>query len=259
MGGSLRRWLGVATALVLAFGATRSRAEAPASPLTVLAASSLTESLRKVGGAWQAKGNGSVTFSFEASSKLARQVEGGVPADVFVSADLEWMDYLDGKGLLAPGSRVVLLGNTLVAVVGAEARFVPTRPGELADPAVKRLALAGENVPAGKYARAALRATGAWEPVQDRAIVGDNVRTTLGWVAAGEADAGVVYATDAKIAPGVKVAFAFPPTSHPAIVYPAAALKGSAHGEDAKRFVAFCRSAEGQAIFAAAGFLPAPR
>lgn len=253
------RWLAVAAALLLAVSAQPSRADAPSRPLTVLAASSLTESLQRVGDAWKGKGNGAVTFSFDASSKLAKQVEGGVPADLFFAADLEWMDHLDGKGLLAPHSRVVLLGNALVAVVRADAPFVPPDARGLASPAVSRLALAGENVPAGKYARAALRSAGAWDAVEDRVVVGDNVRTTLGWVASGEADAGVVYATDARVEPKVKVAFTFPASSHPAIVYPAAALRSSAHVDDAKRFLAFCQSPEAKAIFASAGFLPAPR
>lgn len=235
-----------------------ARAEAPAAPLTVLAAASLTESLQSVGAAWTAKGNGPVTFSFDATSRLAKQIEGGVPADVFVSADLAWMDHLETRGLLAPGTRTVIAGNALVAVVGRGAAFAPTRASDLAAPAVKRLALAGENVPAGRYARAALVSQGAWDAVRDRVVVGDDVRGTLTWVAAGEADAGVVYATDARIEPRVRVAFTFPSAAHPPIVYPAAALAGSRHGADAARFVAFCRSPEARAIFAAAGFTPPP-
>lgn len=254
-----RRLLVLAVLLLALFGApTRPRAEVPAAPLTVLAAASLTESLQKVGAAWQAKGNGTVTFSFDASSRLAKQVQGGVPADAFFSADLEWLDFLDQKGLVVPGSRVVLLGNTLVAVVGTDSTFVPASARDLADPAIRDLALAGEYVPAGKYARAALRSLGAWDAVKARVVTGDNVRATLAWVAGGEAEAAVVYATDAKVEPRARVAFTFPPGSHPAIVYPAAALKGSTHVEDAKRFLAFCQSAEAQAVFAAAGFLPAP-
>ena len=225
----------------------------------MLAGASLTESLQKVGAAWQADGHGPVTFSFDASSKLARQVEAGVPADAFISADQEWMDYLDGKGLIAPGSRAVVLGNALVAVVGASAAFTPTDAHDLANPAIVHLALAGENVPAGKYARAALQSTGAWDAVKDRVVNGDNVRATLGWVATGEAEAGVVYATDARVEPRVKVAFAFPASSHPPIAYPAAALSAAAHLEEAQRFVTYCQSPEAQAIFAAAGFLPPPR
>jgi molybdate transport system substrate-binding protein len=234
------------------------RAEVPFAPLTVLAASSLTESLQSVGAAWHAGGNGVVTFSFDATSKMAKQVDAGAPADAFFSADPEWMDYLDRRGRLAPGSRVTLLGNELVAVVGVEAAFVPGSASDLAHPSVEHLALAGENVPAGRYGRAALANLGVWESVAGRVVSGDNVRTTLGWVAGGEAEVGVVYATDARVEPGVKIAFTFPASSHPTIAYEAAALAGSTRADDAQRFLSFCRSAEARALFAAAGFLPAP-
>ncbi len=257
-----RRLLVVAALLVglialLLVGAPDRRVVS-AAPLTVLAAASLTEALQEVGAAWERQGNGPVTFSFDASSRLARQVEAGVPADVFVSADLAWMDTLEDKGLVAPGSRVVLLGNTLVAVVRQDAAFVPASPADLANPAIRHLALAGENVPAGRYARAALRSLGAWDAVEGRVVSGDDVRTTLAWVAGGEAEAGVVYGTDAEVEPRVRVAFTFPAGSHPAITYPAAVLQGSAHPDDARRFVAFCTSEEARALFAAQGFLPAP-
>lgn len=243
---------------VLALLVPPSRAEKSAAPLTVLGAASLTESLGRVAAAWQAKGNGPVTLSFDSSSRLAKQVEAGGPADAFFSADLEWMDWLEQRGLLAQGTRVTLLGNSLVAVVPAGAAFVPEDASALTSPAVRRLALAGEAVPAGKYARDALAAHGAWGSVQDRVVSGDNVRSTLAWVARGEVDAGVVYATDARVEPKVKVAFTFPASSHAPITYPAAVLAGSAHKDDAKRFLAFCRSAEAAAIFAAAGFVPSP-
>lgn len=227
-------------------------------PLVVLAASSLTGVLQDVGAAWRARGHGDVTFSFGATSRLAKQVEAGVPADAFFAADLAWMDELDHEGLLVPGTRATLAGNVLVAVVGADATFVPARPLDLAGPSVARLGLAAENVPAGRYAREALRSLGAWDAVEGRVVNGDDVRATLAWVAAGETDAGVVYATDAAAEPRVKVAFAFPPGSHAPIAYAAAALRASPRATEAARFLAFCRGPEAQAIFAAAGFLPAP-
>lgn len=241
---------------VLALIVPPSRAQAPAAPLTVLGAASLTESLGKVAQAWQAKGNGPVTLSFDSSSRLAKQVEAGVPADAFFSADLEWMDWLERRGLLVESTRVTLLGNSLVAVVPAGATLVPKDARALTSPAVRRLALAGEAVPAGKYARDALAALGAWGSVQDRVVSGDNVRSTLAWVARGEVDAGVVYATDARVEPKVKVAFTFPASSHAPITYPAAVLAGSARKDDAKRFLAYCQSSEALGVFAAAGFLP---
>jgi molybdate transport system substrate-binding protein len=226
--------------------------------LVVLAASSLTESLQKAGTAWTAKGHPKVTFSFDASSRLAKQVESGVSADAFVSADLEWMDYLDGKGLIDKATRTNLLGNSLVAIVAATSPLALTAPADLAKPEVKHLALGGENVPVGKYGRAALTNLKVWDGVKDRVVNGDNVRTVLGWVATGEADAGIVYTTDAKVEPKVKVAFTFPDSSHPPIVYPAAVTKGATHAKDAADFLAFCKSTDGMAIFAAAGFTPAP-
>lgn len=244
---------------IVALAVAQAVPAAPAAaPLTVLAASSLTESMHEVARAWQAAGNGAVTLSFDASSRLAKQIEAGAPADVFVSADLQWSAYLDGRGLTVPSSRAVLAGNALVAVVGARAAFAPGDARGLADPAVRHLALAGENVPAGTYARAALTALGVMPAVQDRVVAGENVRTALSWVAAGEAEAGVVYVTDARVEPRVRVAFTFPASSYPPVVYPASVVAASAHAADAARFVAYCRSPAAQAVFAAAGFLPPP-
>jgi molybdate transport system substrate-binding protein len=245
--------------LVAALGIAPRPAAAEGSGLGVVAAASLTESLQKVGAAWTAKGHPAVTFSFDSSSKVAKQVEAGVPADVFVSADLEWMDYLDGKGFIEKPTRRNLLGNSLVAILPVASPLPVTAAADLARPEIQHLALAGENVPAGKYARAALTSLGAWEGVKARVVSGDNVRTVLGWVATGEADAGVVYATDAKVEPRVKVAFTFPATSYSPIVYPAAAVKGAPHAKDAADFVAYCASPDGMAVFLAAGFTPAPK
>ncbi|MES2644412.1 MAG: molybdate ABC transporter substrate-binding protein [Myxococcota bacterium] len=243
--------VGLAAALVLVAARPTPPSER-VPPVTVFAASSLTESLQAVATAWEARGGGAVTFSFDASSRLAKQIEAGAPADVFVSADRTWVDWLATR--VRVERRYDLLGNTLVAVVRAGgAASAPTRPADLAAPAVRRLALAGENVPAGAYARAALQATGSWDSVKDRVVSGDNVRTALGWVATGEADVGIVYRTDAKVEPRVKEAFAFPAGTHPPIVYTGAALN-----PDGAAFLDFCAGAEAGAIFAAAGFTRAP-
>lgn len=231
-------------------------AEAPA--VVVLAASSLTETLNKVARAWTARGHPRVTLSFDASSRLAKQIEAGAPADAFFSADEAWMDYLAGKGLIDPATRANLLGNRLVAVLPKRSALQVAGASDLGRPEIGRLALAGENVPAGRYARAALTTLGAWEPVRERVVSGDNVRAVLSWVARGEADAGVVYATDARVEPAVKLAFTFPVSSHPAIVYPAAVVQGSARAADAADFIRYCRSAEGMAVFLAAGFTAPP-
>lgn len=215
--------------------------------LTVFAAASLTDALPDVADAWVAGGGQPVSFTFDSSSKLAKQLASGQPADVFFSADAAWMDDVAGKGLIDPETRVDLLGNALVLVVPAGAPDVG-----LAD--VERLAMAGENVPAGRYGRAALRSQGAWDAVSPRVVSGDDVRTALGWVATGEADAGVVYATDARAEPRVRVASTFPAGSHPPIVYPAAVVTASDQREDAGHFLAFCASDAGMDLFRAAGF-----
>ncbi len=225
--------------------------------LTVLAASSLTESLQQVGAAWAAAGHPPVTFSFDASSRLARQIEAGAPADLFFSADAEWMDHLATGGLVDPATRVDLLGNTLVVVVPAASTLSVAGVADLARPEVRHLALAGDSVPAGRYARAALGALGGWDAVKDRVVSGDNVRTTLAWVAGGEAEAGLVYGTDARVEPRVKAVWTVPATAHPPIVYPAAVVASSGRRSDAAAFLAFCRSAPAMAVFGAAGFTPA--
>ena len=248
----------VIAALGLAsLGVAPPRASAD-SPVVILAATSLTESLQKVATAWTAKGHPSVQFSFDASSRLAKQVEAGAPVDAFFSADADWMDYLDGKGLIDKTTRANLVGNTLVAVLPTGSALPIRGAADLGLPGIQRLALAGESVPAGKYARAALGSLGAWDAVKDRTVTGDNVRTVLAWVARGEADAGVVYGTDAKVEPRVKVAFAFPQSSYPVIVYPMAVVKGASHAKDAAEFLAFCQSAAGMAVFRDAGFSVAP-
>jgi molybdate transport system substrate-binding protein len=256
-----RRFLLTVAALGLAAFTRSAVAGAPAGspgPLVVLAGSSLTESLQAVAARWSAGGHPAVTFSFDASSRLAKQVEAGVPADLFFSADSDWMDYLGERGLIDDRTRVNLLGNALVAVVPTRSTLAVTSAAELGKPEVARVALAGENVPVGKYGRAALTSLGAWGAVKDRVVNGDNVRTVLGWVATGEADAGVVYVTDARVESRVRIAFTFPATSYPTIVYPAAVLAGSARPTDAADFLAYCKSAEGMAVFTAAGFTAAP-
>ena len=227
--------------------------------ITVLAASSLTESLQAVGAKWTAAGHPEVTFSFDASSRLAKQIEAASPTDLFFSADAEWMDYLDQRGRIDGSTRVNLLGNALVVIVPAASTATFGSVKNLARPEVKHLALAAETVPAGKYARAALTSAGAWDAVEDRVVNGENVRTVLGWIASGEADAGFAYATDAKVEPRVKVAFVVPVASYPPIVYPAAVVKDAAHAKEAAEFLAYCKSADGMAVFLAAGFTSPPK
>lgn len=227
-------------------------------PLLVAAAASLTEVLPRLAAAGGADAT-AVQFRFDASSRLARQIEAGAPADLFVSADEEWMDHLGRAGRLVAASRVLIAGNRLVAVVARGEASAPGGPAELARfVAHDRLALAGEAVPAGRYARAALEATSVWSAVGERVVRGDSVRSALLWVARGEARAAVVYATDALVEPRVRVAFAFADSTHPPIVYPAAILAGTPHRAEAERFLASLRTPEARALLEQAGFTAPP-
>lgn len=222
--------------------------ESQAGPV-VLAASSLQGALEEVGKAWAAEGQAAPVLSFAASSALARQVEQGAPADVFVSADEEWMDTLESQNLLRAGSRGDVLTNRLVLVTktGGTVR-------SLADLADGKLALADPGaVPAGKYAKAALESLGQWTMVEDKVVPAENVRAALALVERGEAALGIVYATDAIASDKVEVLETFPEASHPSIRYPAAVLAGSTH-PDAAAFRAFLGSDEAGRIFARHGF-----
>jgi molybdate transport system substrate-binding protein len=226
------------------------------SSLTVFAAASLTDSLKAVADAYKAKTGTTVTLSFGASSTLARQIEQGAGADLFLSADGDWMDYLQNKGLIAKASRRDLLGNRLVLIAGPGARLPPKiaphfdLAGALGD---RRLALADPaSVPAGKYAKAALTALGIWVQVAPKVAAAENVRVALEYVARGESPYGIVYATDAKTVPGIRVAGIFPESSHPPIVYPAALTRNGSPG--AKAFLDFLGGKEARAIFEKAGF-----
>lgn len=243
-----------AFALLLAFVGCKAD-EAP--KLHVLAAASLTDALPAIADTWS-KGDGGmpVELVFDATSRLAAQIEGGAPADVFFAADREWMDELDRKALLLEGTRHDVLGNRLVVVVPADETDVPTDVDDLRG--IGRLALAGASVPAGKYARASLSSLGLFDALSANIVEGDNVRTALAWVAKGEADAAVVYATDASAEPRVKVVLELPAASHPAIVYPIAGLAQSKHADAVRRFVDHVRADAAQASFREAGFAAPP-
>lgn len=231
-------------------------------PLTVFAAASLKESLDEAAAAYQRASGTPVQVSYAASSALARQVEQGAPADVFFSADLEWMDYLQQRQLVAPAQRRNLLGNTLVLVAPASsaAKVDLRKPGALAATlgAQGRLALGQTNsVPAGKYARAALQTLGQWDGVQARLAESDSVRAALMLVARGETPLGIVYGSDAKAEPKVRVVAVFPADSYTPIVYPVAALRASKHPAAAD-FVRWLGTPPAQAIFQRRGFSLAP-
>ena len=255
----LRRLL-LTLAGVLALAALPGpRAHAAEAPLTVFAAASLKESMDEAAGAYQAASGQQVRVSYAASSALARQVQQGAPADVFVSADLDWMDVLQRDGLVDASSRSELLGNTLVLVAPAAsaARPLELRAGLDLRPLLGergRIALGMvDSVPAGKYAKAGFESLGMWEAVEPRVAGVENVRAALMLVARGEAPLGVVYGSDARAEPRVRVLATFPAGSHPEIVYPAAKVAASRHPH-AARFVLWRQNDEARAIFASHGF-----
>ncbi len=227
-------------------------------PPVVLAAASLQEALTNAADVWAAKGHPRPVISFAASSALARQVEAGAPADLFLSADEEWMDYVSARRLLRSGSRVSLLTNRLVLVApaGSTLRLSITRGFPLARAlgANGRLAMADPaSVPAGKYGQQALSALGVWPAVARRLARAENVRAALVLVARGEAPLGIVYATDARAFPALRVIGVFPQTSHAPIRYPLAALARSTNPEG-EGFRRFLLSREGRGIFQRFGF-----
>ncbi|SEH17840.1 molybdate transport system substrate-binding protein [Sphingopyxis sp. YR583] len=223
----------------------------------VLAAASLQESLTEAANAWAAKGHAKPVISFAASSALARQVIAGAPANLFLSADEEWMDAVAKAGLLRAGTRTTLLGNRLVLIAPAasKVRLTPSRGFPLAKAlGTGRLALADPAaVPAGKYAKTALTHLGVWTGVAAKVAPAENVRAAMALVERGAAPLGIVYATDARASKTVRIVGTFPASSHPPIRYPVAVLKASRH-KDTAGFRAFLLSKQGRAIFVRHGF-----
>ncbi len=233
-------------------------AMAARAPVSVFAAASMKEALDEAATAYEAATGQGVRVSYAASSALARQIEQGAPADLFVSADLDWMDYLQQRGLLDGASRRNLLGNTLVLVAPSTARVrsVTLKRGVDLRPLLGdgRIALAlTASVPAGKYAKAAFTSLGAWPTIEPRVAQAENVRAALMLVARGEAPLGVVYGSDAKAEPRVRVLATFPANTHPAIVYPVARVKGATHPQ-ADAFLRWLQSPAADAIFRRHGF-----
>ncbi|KAG1274060.1 hypothetical protein G6F65_010690 [Rhizopus arrhizus] len=226
-----------------------------AADLTVSAASSLTESFRELGAAYEKAHPGTkVDFNFAASGVLLQQISRGAPVDVFASADETTMDQAQQQDLLSAGTREVFAVNALWVVVPPQATAAPRSLKNLAGASVQRIALGNpDSVPVGRYAKGALEKAGLWPSVQGKTITTQNVRQSLDYVARGEVDAGFVYATDAQAMPDrVRRAFAVPVSGR--IAYPLAVTKASAQPVEAKRFTAFVRSAQGQAILAKHGF-----
>lgn len=232
-------------------------AEAGSRTLTIFAAASLVDVLTALAAPFEKAHDAHVEISAAASSALARQIEAGARADVFVSADQAWMDYLAERQLIEPSTRRDVAGNTLVLVAPAasDVRVELTRGVDLAAALGDGRLAVGEvgTVPAGRYARSALIALGAWEGVKDRLASTDNVRSALAFVARGEAPLGIVYATDAQIEPRVRIVDSFPEGTHERITYPAAAVKGA--GPLAVTWLEWLRTPASQAVFRRYGFV----
>ena len=245
----------------LLLGALSARAaDAPQPPLLVFGAASLTNVLDEIGAAYTRETGQVVKFSYAASSVLAKQVEAGAKADVFFSADTEWMDYLQSRNLVDKATRKELLGNRLVLVAPVasqvQLKIGPNFPlaatlgnGRLAtgDP---------DSVPVGKYARTALTSLGVWNDVADKLVRAENVRSALAFVARGEAPLGIVYETDAKVDKNVRVVDVFPSNSHQPITYPVAATIDAQPG--AAKFVTYLRHETAAAAFKKYGFAVLP-
>jgi len=232
-----------------------------AADVTVFAAASLKEALDAQARQFEASTGHKVVVSYGASNALAKQIEAGAPADVFLSADLEWMDYLDQRRLLAPASRVNLLRNTLVLIAPATSRaalVIGPGFGLAAALGADKLAMANpDSVPAGKYGRAALEKLGVWTRVEKQVARGESVRAALALVSRGEAPFGIVYATDARADAGVRVVDTFPPDSYPAIVYPAA-LVATSRSPAAQPLLDYLRSSAARPAWMTYGFGLAP-
>jgi molybdate transport system substrate-binding protein len=249
-----RTWLGALCFSI--FSGTTALAGGAPSTLLVFAAASLTNALDELGSAYTQATDQPVKFSYAASSALARQMESGARADVFLSADEDWMNYVEQRHLIRSDSRANLLGNRLVLVAPADSTStlkVTARFGLRAALQDGRLAVADpDSVPAGKYARAALTSLGVWDDVADHLVRGDSVRTALAFVDRGESPFGIVYETDALIDRKVRVIDHFPDNSHAPIVYPVAVALEAQPG--AQQFVDFLRGPVGRAVFVKHGF-----
>jgi molybdate transport system substrate-binding protein len=250
-----RTWL---PALCACLVALQSFAAQPDKGITVFAAASLTNVLQDLGDAFTKDSNIPVRFSFAASSALARQIENGSRADLFFSADLEWMDYLQARNLIQPATRQDVLGNQLVLIGPADSKInlkIGPKFALAAAVGTGRLATGDpDSVPVGRYAHEALANLGVWDEVAARLVRADSVRSALAFVDRGEAVLGIVYATDALVDKKARVIDVFPANSHMPIIYPAALTTGAK--AEAAKFLAYLRGPAGNAAFEHAGFKP---
>jgi molybdate transport system substrate-binding protein len=244
--------------LLTAIGVQAWAADEDKSSITVFAAASLTNVLQELGDGFTKDASIPVRFSFAASSALARQIENGSRADMFFSADLEWMDYLESRKLIQPATRHDVVGNQLVLIAPADSKIVLKIQPHFALAATLgkgRLATGDpDSVPVGRYAHEALANLGVWDEVSARLVRADSVRSALAFVDRGEAALGIVYATDALIDKKVRVVDVFPTATHMPIVYPVALTIGAK--SDGARFLAYIRGPAGSAAFQHHGFTP---
>jgi molybdate transport system substrate-binding protein len=251
------RWLCTLVAAGLALATSAAPAVAQGKDPLVFAAASLKNALDEIAGQWQRATGKKAVISYAASNTLIKQIEAGAPADIFISADLDWMDYGQQKNLIKPDTRINLLGNRLVLAAPKDSPLrVDVRPGFELAATLKggRLAMANvDAVPAGKYGKAALAKLGVWDSVKDKIAQTENVRAALLLVSRGEAPLGIVYQTDAASDPSVKIVGTFPEDTHPPITYPFALTRESSN-PDAVALLDYIRSPAARAVFERHGF-----
>jgi molybdate transport system substrate-binding protein len=249
--------LSPAAAALVTAGLPAVPARAQTKDMVVFAAASLKNALDAINAQWHQETGNKAAISYAASPALAKQIEEGAPAQMFISADVDWMDYLARKNLIRSETRSNLLGNRLVLIAPKDkAPKVDLKPGfDLAKLLGDgRLSIANvDTVPAGKYGKAALLTLGLWAMAASRIAQAENVRAALLMVSRGEAPAGIVYQTDAAADPSVAIIGVFPEGTHPPIIYPVALTAGAAH-PDAAAFLAYMRSDKATTVFEAQGF-----
>ncbi len=253
----MNRFAGLFAAFSILLGSTLTPAQAQDKALTVFAAASMKNALDEVNAAYTAKTGVKVTSSYAASSVLAKQIEQGAPADIFISADMEWMDYAVGKKNINEATRASLLGNSIVLIAAKDSKLGDIKIGQGFD--LAKLAGDGKiatgdvkSVPVGKYAKAALEKLGSWTAAEPKFAMAESVRAALTLVSRGEAPIGIVYSTDAKVDPGVKIIGTFPTDSHPAIIYPVAATTTAK--SEAADYLAFLKGSTSKTIMEKYGF-----
>jgi molybdate transport system substrate-binding protein len=254
----MSRLAGLFFSLVILCGSIYTPAQAEDKTLVVFAAASMKNALDDIDAAFTAKTGVKVSASYAASSTLAKQIEQGAPADIFVSADTDWMDYAVGKKNINETTRVNLLGNSIVLIAPKDSKIDKVAIG----PGFDLAKLAGDGkiatgdvkaVPVGKYAKAALEKLGAWQAAEPKFAMAESVRAALTLVARGEAVLGIVYSTDAKVEPGVKIVGTFPADSHPPIIYPVAATATAK--PEANDYMSFLRSQAAKTVLERYGFV----